>query len=146
MPAEVDFTVRHRRDGSGQKGAYVGPFGISGAIVEEDLDIGVLAKRPERVRLPVLRQVDDAAGLPGAEQGGGEEVPVGAMERDGAGPEIQELRSDPARVRHQVGRGEGPAGSDGDGLSGGVLENRVHDETASWPRTLARNRSIGPRP
>ena len=111
----------------------MGPFGISGAIVEEDPDIGVLPKRPERVRLPVLRQVDGAAGLPGAEQGCSEEVPVGAMERNGAGVEIHELRGDPARVRHQVGRGEGSAGSDGDGFARGVLENSLHDETASLP-------------
>ena len=123
----------------------MGP-GISGAIVKEDPDLGVLAKRPESPRLPVLRQVDDAAGLPGAEQGRSEEVPVGAMERNGAGVEIPEPRSDPARVRHQVGRGEGSAGSGGDGVARGMLENPFHDETASWPRTLARNRFIGPRP
>ena len=62
----------------------MGPFGIPGAVVKEEPDLGVLAKRPERARLPVLRQEDDAPRLPGAEQGGSEEVPVGAVERDGA--------------------------------------------------------------
>ena len=140
VPARVDLGPGRRRGGTGQKGADVGPFGISGAIVKEDPDIGVLPKRPERVRLPVLRQVDGAAGLPGAEQGRREEVPVGAMERNGAGLEIHELRGDPARVRHQVGRGEGSAGSDGDGIARGVLENSLHDETASLPKSLASNR------